>query len=119
MDMEVETAEPAERAFEPPDAEMSRLIKDLEHQINHLVRSNAELEEFMRESGEQKELRVAIGENIVTIARRRAILEDLYQQAGMADAKAASMQDAAGPTAAAPEAAASAEDSADGGGVYL
>jgi TolA-binding protein len=81
---EVETAH---REFERAEGEAARLIHELETQVEHLVRSNRELEEFMRESGEQKELREAIGENIVTIARRRAILEDLYQQIG-APAKA-------------------------------
>ena len=64
--------------------EASRLIKDLEHSIHHLQRSNTELEEHMKEHGFDKELRVAIGENVVIIARRQAILEDLRKQAGMA-----------------------------------
>ena len=68
---------------EQPQTEAGRLIRDMEHQIEHLVRSNKELEEYMRENGEDKELRVAIGENIVTIARRRAMLDDLMRQAGL------------------------------------
>ena len=39
--------------------EASRLIKDLEHSIHHLQRSNTELEEHMKEHGFDKELRVA------------------------------------------------------------
>jgi hypothetical protein len=86
----METEDGINRVRESPDAEAARLVQDLEHQIDHLVRSNRELEEFLKDNTEldaagQKELRVAIGENIVTIARRRAILEDLYQQAGMAE----------------------------------
>ena len=127
-------AEAPPREFASSESEVSRLIKDLEHQISHLVRSNAELEEFMKENGEQKELRTAIGENIVTIARRRAVLEDLMRQAGIAPARASAMQsadgDAANP-AATTSAAAAAEPSGaqpmdtsegtdgDGNGVYL
>ena len=60
-------------------SENDRLIAQIEHQIEHLVRSNAELEEHMREHGNDKELRTAVGENIVSIARRRAIIEDLQK----------------------------------------
>ena len=72
-------------AHAPPqgEGEIARLVRDLENSIAHLVRSNRELEEFLQENGEDKELRVAIGENIVTIARRRAQLEDLIKQAGL------------------------------------
>lgn len=51
-------------------------IKELEHTVEHLVRSNAEMEEFLATEPD-KEIRKAIGENIVTISRRRAIIEDL------------------------------------------
>ena len=78
---------PAEKEFETTESEVERLIRDMEHQIAHLVRSNKELEEFMKEEGQNKELRKAIGENIVSIARRRAMVEDLRQQAGLAPAK--------------------------------
>ena len=73
------------------ESEIGRLISQLENQIAHLARSNKELEDFMKENGEQKELRVAIGENIVTIAKRRAMVEDLQRQAGLAPAKASVM----------------------------
>ena len=78
---------PAEKEFETTESEVERLIRDMEHQIAHLVRSNKELEEFMKEEGQNKELRKAIGENIVSIARRRAMVEDLRQQAGLAPAR--------------------------------
>ena len=78
---------PAEKEFETTESEVERLIRDMEHQIAHLVRSNKELEEFMKEEGQNKELRKAIGENIVSIARRRAMAEDLRQQAGLAPAR--------------------------------
>ena len=58
------------------DSPIEKQVKELEHQIAHLQRSNAEMEEFLRENTDA-ELRAAIGENIVTIARRRAIVEDL------------------------------------------
>jgi hypothetical protein len=66
-----------ERILERPEDEVQRLIVQLENSVAHLQRSNVELEEFMAENGNDKELRTAIGENIVVIARRRAILEDL------------------------------------------
>mmetsp|Transcript_23413 Transcript_23413/g.62759 ORF Transcript_23413/g.62759 Transcript_23413/m.62759 type:complete len:100 (-) Transcript_23413:142-441(-) len=65
-------------APEPPASEvLTAQIAALENQISHLARSNAEMEAHMAEEGFDKELREAIGENIVAIARRRAILEDL------------------------------------------
>ena len=66
--------------MEKPEAEIERLIAEIENQINHLARSNRELEEFMLENGNDKELRTAIGENIAVIARRRAAVEDLKKQ---------------------------------------
>ena len=94
----METDEGLDRVRESPEGEAARLVHDLEHSIEHLVRSNNELEEYLRDNeldaAAQKELRVAIGENIVVIARRRAMLEDLYQQAGMVPAKASSLQQA-------------------------
>eukprot|EP00962_Isochrysis_galbana_P042989 scaffold16219_cov102-Isochrysis_galbana.AAC.22 len=54
-------------------------IQELERQIEHLVRSNLEMREYLAETPDA-DLRAAIGENIVrkvTIARRRAIIEDL------------------------------------------
>lgn len=67
-----------------PESEHHRLIHELETSIDHLVRSNRELEEYMSEHGFEKDLRVAVGENIAVIARRRAVLEDLQKQVGVA-----------------------------------
>mmetsp|Transcript_52711 Transcript_52711/g.114984 ORF Transcript_52711/g.114984 Transcript_52711/m.114984 type:complete len:106 (+) Transcript_52711:355-672(+) len=58
-------------------------IRELEHQIFHLQRSNTELEDHLRELGHDRELRQAIGENIVAIAKRRAIIDDLLKMAPM------------------------------------
>eukprot|EP00967_Tisochrysis_lutea_P089944 scaffold128380_cov38-Tisochrysis_lutea.AAC.5 len=46
-------------------------IRELEHQIEHLVRSNVEMKEFL-EQAPDAELRTAIGENIVREFTRRA-----------------------------------------------
>ena len=62
-----------------PDNEILRQIDELENQVRHLRRSNAELEEHMRENGNDHELRAAVGENIVAIAKRCAIIEDLQK----------------------------------------
>jgi len=62
---------------EPPMLE--RQIAEIENQIFHLNRSNQELEAHLKEHGHDPELRAAIGENIVSIAKRRAILEDLQK----------------------------------------
>ena len=67
------------------DSEPGRVIAALELSIHHLQRSNAELEEFMRDNGHDKSLREAIGENIAIIARRKAQLEDLRKQAGITE----------------------------------
>mmetsp|Transcript_16546 Transcript_16546/g.41712 ORF Transcript_16546/g.41712 Transcript_16546/m.41712 type:complete len:101 (-) Transcript_16546:51-353(-) len=76
------TCEPMDQsdllAPEPPASDvLESQIHALENQIAHLTRSNAEMEEHMAAAGFDKELRVAIGENIVAIARRKAILEDM------------------------------------------
>lgn len=116
----MDTADPT-----PAGGEVERLIADIEHQISHLVRSNQELEEFMSENGQEKELREAIGENIVTIAKRRAIIADLRKQHGLADDAPPMASGAATPAAAASATAAEAEQpssaaAADGAeGVYL
>ena len=120
---------------EKPEAEIQRLIAHVENQINHLVRSNRELEEFMAENGNDKELRTAIGENIAVIARRRAILDDLKKQLPTCNGSDVTVDEdgfVVGPyaAAAAAKAAAAAQDAApppaaaagDGGadeGVYL
>merc|ERR1719399_2053041 len=65
------------------ESEAGRMIASLEHSIHHLQRSNRELEEHMKEFGNDKTLREAIGENILVIARRKAQLEDLRKQAGL------------------------------------
>ena len=62
------------------DAPLDISIRELENQIAHLVRSNREMEDILKTDGPDADLRAAIGENIVAIARRRAILEDLYRQ---------------------------------------
>eukprot|EP00308_Calcidiscus_leptoporus_P002224 CAMPEP_0119376838 /NCGR_PEP_ID=MMETSP1334-20130426/41596_1 /TAXON_ID=127549 /ORGANISM="Calcidiscus leptoporus, Strain RCC1130" /LENGTH=106 /DNA_ID=CAMNT_0007395531 /DNA_START=9 /DNA_END=329 /DNA_ORIENTATION=+ len=54
-------------------------IRELQGQVHHLARSNAELEAYLLENGHDPELRAAIGENIVAIARRQAIIEDLQK----------------------------------------
>ena len=81
--VEATTPMELEREFEPPASEAARLIADIEHQVAHLVRSNNELEEHMRENGNDKELRKAIGENIYAIAKRRAIVADMRKKQGL------------------------------------
>ena len=60
----------------------------------------------MKENGHDSELRKAIGENVVVIARRKAILEDLRKQAGIAEPAEEQRE-------------AMAVDVADNSGVYL
>merc|ERR1712070_571303 len=67
------------------EGEVGRLIGELEHSISHLQRSNEELEAHMKEHGHDADLRSAIGENIVVIAKRKAMIEDLRKQAGLAE----------------------------------
>ena len=102
------------------ESELARTIRDIEHQIEHLVRSNRELEDFLQSNGapsnisvchlrhvispahprpgftrpgEDKSLRMAIGENIVSIARRRAIVDDLQRrQAGASATQTSEVQ---------------------------
>ena len=77
--------EPTCAAAKPSDATtadgapIAGQIKELQNSIAHLLRSNKEMEEIIAESGPDKELRDAIGENIVVIARRKAILADLLK----------------------------------------
>ena len=66
-------------AVEATDPELEATIAEEEHQIKHLVRSNAELEAFLAESPD-RDLREAVGENIVVIARKRAALQLLYEK---------------------------------------
>tara|TARA_B100000787_G_C16027080_1_gene221021 strand:- start:345 stop:533 length:189 start_codon:yes stop_codon:yes gene_type:complete len=47
-------------------------MKELENQIHHLVRSNTEMKEVLETEGPDRDLRGAIGENIVAIARQLA-----------------------------------------------
>jgi hypothetical protein len=61
------------------DSPIDIQIAEIENQIKHLVRSNVELQEALKEEPDP-ELRDAVGENIVAIARRRAIVEDLRRQ---------------------------------------
>jgi hypothetical protein len=61
--------------------EKDRLIEELNAKYERLLQSNKELEEHMAENGNDKTLRDAIGENIVIVARYRAIVEDLEKGA--------------------------------------
>mmetsp|Transcript_13580 Transcript_13580/g.40458 ORF Transcript_13580/g.40458 Transcript_13580/m.40458 type:complete len:109 (-) Transcript_13580:24-350(-) len=54
-------------------------INEEERAVEHLVRSNRELEAFLKETPDP-ELREAVGENIVIIARKRAALQSLYEK---------------------------------------
>lgn len=65
----------------PETGPLEQQIKEIENQILHLRRSNNEIEEALAEEGNDPELRAAIGENIVAIAKREAILEDLRKLA--------------------------------------
>ena len=44
----------------PPESAIDLQIKEIENQIAHLVRSNAEIKEALETEGEDKELRAAI-----------------------------------------------------------
>mgnify|MGYP001170896603 CR=1 FL=1 len=57
-----------------------------QNSIHHLKRSNLEIELELRESGNDPELRAAVGENIVAIAKREAILQDLRKSLPLAPA---------------------------------
>ena len=104
-----------------PEGEVTRLIKDLENSIHHLVRSNKELEEFMKETGNDKELRTAVGENVVIIARRRAILEDLQKSVpgGCTNTDSVSVPTPAIPAAAPPSSGGANGGKTPDGGLYL
>jgi hypothetical protein len=78
-------------------------MAELENSIAHLQRSNSEMEQVLKEEGPDPELRTAIGENIVAIARRKAILEDLQKQFPGASAGAGVGGAASMPTAVATE----------------
>ena len=49
---------------------LKRQMLELENQIHHLSRSNAEMKEVLETEGSDPDLRGAIGENIVAIARQ-------------------------------------------------
>lgn len=49
---------------------LKRQMLELENQIHHLSRSNAEMKEVLATAGSDPDLRSAIGENIVAIARQ-------------------------------------------------
>ena len=51
---------------------LKRQMLELENQIHHLSRSNAEMKEVLETEGSDPDLRGAIGENIVAIARQPA-----------------------------------------------
>jgi len=78
VDAPYAAAEPSD-ATTQDGAPIAGQVKELQNSIAHLLRSNKEMEEIIAESGPDKELRDAIGENIVVIARRKAILADLLK----------------------------------------
>ena len=49
---------------------LKRQMIELENQIHHLTRSNTEMKEILETEGSDPDLRGAIGENIVAIARQ-------------------------------------------------
>ena len=51
---------------------LKRQMLELENQIHHLTRSNSEIKEILEKEGPDPDLRGAIGENIVAIARQSA-----------------------------------------------
>lgn len=60
---------------------LEREIQELEHKVAHLVRSNDELRQALKEdSSDRDEYKSAIDENIVTIARWRARIASLKEQ---------------------------------------
>ena len=103
----------------PAEGEIGRTLQALDHSISHLERSNRELEEHMREHGHDKALREAIGENILVIARRKAIAADLRKQAGMAPAPAAATVVSGGEPMAVDVSAGGEPAAADASGIYL
>ena len=60
-------------------AQIDARIAEEENSVRHLARSNAELQAHLKETND-KELLDAVGENIVTIARKRTFLQLLYEQ---------------------------------------
>ena len=52
----------------------------LEHTIAHLQKTNRELEEYIQAEGHDRDMRDAIGENIVTIAKFKGQLDRLDQE---------------------------------------
>ena len=112
VDAPYAAAEPSD-ATTQDGAPIAGQIKELQNSIAHLLRSNKEMEEIIAESGPDKELRDAIGENIVVIARRKAILADLLKLLAETDP---SQPAAAAATAAPPL---TADGSTADAGVYL
>ena len=112
VDAPYAAAEPSD-ATTADGAPIAGQIKELQNSIAHLLRSNKEMEEIIAESGPDKELRDAIGENIVVIARRKAILADLLKLLAETDP---SQPAAAAATAAPPL---TADGSTADAGVYL
>lgn len=55
-------------------------IAELQHKVQHLLRSNDELRRCIAEAGPDREYKVAIEDNIVTIARFRARIASLEEQ---------------------------------------
>jgi uncharacterized coiled-coil protein SlyX len=60
-------------------AQIDARIAEEKNSVRHLARSNAELQAHLKETND-KELLDAVGENIVTIARKRTFLQLLYEQ---------------------------------------
>lgn len=97
--------------------ELEAEIAEEEKAIEHLVRSNAELEAHLKDAPD-RELRAAVGENIVVIARKRAALQLKYDLRAKLEASAPIARSEARPPP--PPAAASTEARAPpDGGVYL
>lgn len=57
---------------------LKRQMMELDNQIHHLIRSNAEMKEVLETEGPDPDLRGAIGENIVAIARHAHISLPAY-----------------------------------------
>ncbi|KAH8056454.1 voltage-gated potassium channel [Aureococcus anophagefferens] len=101
----------------PVSPELEAEIAEEEKAIEHLVRSNAELEAHLKDAPD-RELRAAVGENIVVIARKRAALQLKYDLRAKLEASAPIARSEARPPP--PPAAASTEARAPpDGGVYL
>lgn len=103
-------------------AQLDAAIAEMENQIAHLVRSNDELQEFLRAAPGDTDLRDAVGENIVVMARKRAALQTLVDRRERGVFAPAGAPPPLPPAAAIPAAEAPTQAGAvppDDGGVYL